>query len=111
VARNSEEKWRLVAFVLSSKYRTEVLKRLKNSPTTPSKLSKELNCPLSRISEALRDLEKAKLVTCIAPKMSKGRLYKLTKKGEEILKMVLSENETRKNDFNAARKVAGTREG
>jgi predicted transcriptional regulator len=95
VAKNSEEKWRLLAFVLSSKYRTEVLKHLKNSPATPSKLSKELNCPLSRISEALRDLEKAKLVTCLTPKRSKGRLYKLTKKGEKILKivMVLSENE------------------
>jgi predicted transcriptional regulator len=80
--------WYTIAYVTSSKYRTEVLKKMKDSPSSPSKLSKLLNCPLSRISEALKDLEKIKLVTCTTPRASKGKIYKLTQKGIEILKRI-----------------------
>jgi predicted transcriptional regulator len=94
MSENAEEEWYLLAYVLSSKYRVEILKKMKNSPVTPSELSKELNCPLSRVSGTLRDLEKVNLVICLTPERSKGRLYKLTEKGEKILKRILSEYKT-----------------
>ena len=92
---NAEEEWYLLAYVLSSKYRAEILKKMKNSPLTPSEVSRELNCPLSRVSEALKDLERVNLVVCITPKRSKGRLYKLTEKGEKILQRLLNYNKKR----------------
>ncbi|MFH8119326.1 MAG: ArsR family transcriptional regulator [Candidatus Aenigmatarchaeota archaeon] len=80
--------WYTIAYVASSKYRTEILKLLKDRPKSPSEMSKLLKCPLSRVSEALRSLERMKLITCLTPRIQKGKIYKITEMGIEILKRI-----------------------
>ena len=80
-------KWEDVSYILSSNYRRKVLEKL-NNPITPSKLSKELNINKTHISRALSELENKKMIVCLTPKITKGRIYVITDYGKENLKEV-----------------------
>ncbi|MBS3099283.1 ArsR family transcriptional regulator [Candidatus Pacearchaeota archaeon] len=80
-------KWEDVSFVLSSSYRKRVLEKLEN-PTIPSKLSKELKINKTHISRALSELEAKKMIKCLTPNVSKGKIYTIENYGKEILKEV-----------------------
>jgi len=81
-------KWEDSSFVISSTYRKKVLKRLEN-PTTPSKLSKELEINKTHISRTLSELESKQLIKCLTPDSKKGRIYKITEYGKEILEKTI----------------------
>ncbi len=87
--------WELVAFVMKSEKRKKILELLEK-PKTPKMLSKILNTSLPNISMKLRALEKVGLVECINPQDPKGKIYKLTEVGKEVLKKI-KEMETGKN--------------
>ncbi len=76
--------WENVSYIISSKYRSKVLRDLK-SPKTPSNLSKELKINKTHISRTLSELESKKMVECLTPESKKGRLYAITKYGKKIL--------------------------
>lgn len=80
-------KWSDVSFVVKSEQRKKLLILLKN-PRTPTKLAKELKSSLPNISLKLKDLEKEGLVECLTPNELKGRIYQLTKKGQNIVKTI-----------------------
>lgn len=80
-------KWEDISFVISSSYRKRVLENLE-STKMPSKLSKELNINKTHISRSLNELEGKKMIKCLTPKFTKGRLYVITNYGKEILKEV-----------------------
>jgi len=82
-----DEDWQLISFVSRSKYRKLVLNRLKNNPSTPSKISEDLSIPRSSTSEALKKLEEKNLVKKLT-EARKGRFYDITDQGKKILNKV-----------------------
>ena len=79
--------WEDVSFVIVSSYRVKVLELLE-VPTTPSKLSEATNINITHVSRALAELESKKLIECLTPDVSKGRLYRITEYGREIQKAI-----------------------
>ena len=76
----------LVGYVKASKYRPKILYTLSEGMKMPSEIGKELKIPTSQVSNLLLDLKKRKLVCCANPNMKKGRMYKNTEFGFEVLK-------------------------
>lgn len=76
----------MVAYVRASKHRQNIIKYLNNKVKTPSDIKNSLNINTNHTSNLLTDLRKHDLVYCATPDMKKGRLYKLTEKGEQIIK-------------------------
>jgi len=79
--------WKCVSFVVRAKNRTLVLKAL-DKPKLPSQLAKELKIHISHVSRTLSELEKTGLIECLTPDEKTGKLYRLTKKGEEVLEEI-----------------------
>jgi len=74
-----------IEYIEKSKYRSKVLKTLANDAKMPSEISKDTGIVQNHISNTLRQLKDHDLVECINPEVRKGRLYRLTDKGEEIV--------------------------
>ena len=71
-----------INFVKASKYRTKIMKTLEGNVKIPSQIAKDSDINRSHISDILSQLKKYDLVECVNPEVRKGRLYRLTKKGE-----------------------------
>ena len=82
----SDEQWKEVGYVLSSKYRTKVMKSLKDDAKIPSQIARDSDIRQNHISNILRQLKEHELVECINPEFRKGRIYRLTDNGNEIVK-------------------------
>jgi len=77
--------YKALSFVLAGSLRQRVIKALQK-PKTPSQLVKDLKTQDSSLSRTLKELEEHKIIECLFPHNKKGRIYRLTKIGEEILK-------------------------
>lgn len=75
--------WNDVSYVIASKTRKAVLLKLE-TPRTPTFLSKELDVNLANISRGLAELEDKNIVVCLTPNQKVGKIYALTKKGNDI---------------------------
>ena len=82
----SDELLSEIGYVQISSYRLKVMKSLEDEVKMPSQISKDSDIRQNHISNVLRQLKDHDLVECINPEVRKGRLYKLTDKGEEIVK-------------------------
>ena len=71
-----------IDFVKASKYRTKIMKTLEGNVKIPSQIAKDSDINRSHISDILSQLKEYDLVECVNPEVRKGRLYRLTKKGE-----------------------------
>jgi len=80
--------WDDVSLVLASTYRRKVLYALKQSPRTPSTISKETSLRIEHVSRALHELEDRNLVENLTPQRKRGTLYCLTSKGGEVMRKV-----------------------
>lgn len=80
--------WKDLGYVLRAKNRRRVIKAL-DQPKLPSQLAVELRMHISHVSRTLSELQRAGLVECLTLEERVGRLYGLTKKGEEIRKQIL----------------------
>ena len=74
-----------VEYVKKSEYRRKVLKTLANDAKIPSQIAKDTGIVQNHISNTLRQLKEHDLVECINPEVRKGRLYRLTDEGEEVV--------------------------
>lgn len=74
-----------IEYVEKSQYRSKVLKTLANNAKMPSQIAKDTGIVQNHISNTLRQLKDHDLVECINPEVRKGRLYRLTDNGEEIV--------------------------
>lgn len=54
----------------------------------PSKIAKNSGIRLNHISKVLKDLKDNNIVECINPEVRKGKLYRLTDKGEKISELI-----------------------
>jgi len=80
--------WNILGFVIASEYRKSILLALKDKPRTPKELTKITGFHFSHVSSNLKNLQKVDLVECLNPRATKGRLFKLSKKGEILIKSI-----------------------
>lgn len=74
-----------ISFVSISTYRTNVMKTLYGEVKMPSKISKDIGIRTNHVSTILIQLKKHNLVECVNPEARKGRIYRLTDKGEKVV--------------------------
>ena len=85
--------WETIGYVVSSRYRVEVLERLTDSPAPPSTIAADTGFDISHVSRALQDLRKQGLVDLLVPESrKKGRIYGITDEGREIWSTIESQN-------------------
>ena len=85
---NEDKLYEILGYVKISTYRTKTLKSLNDTLKMPSEIAKEINASTSQVSAALSDLKKQKLVICVNEEVRKGRLYKCSELGLEIIKLL-----------------------
>ena len=81
--------WKKYSFVTRSKIRQDIVKALETEKR-PSDLKKELKKEDSNISRALTELLNKGIVVCLTPDEKKGKIYKLSKKGNEIYNKIIN---------------------
>ena len=74
--------------MIASKYRLNILKSLNDTVKTPSLIAKDIDLRTNHVSNVLKDLKENNLVVCLNEEAHKGRLYKNTDLGIEILKYI-----------------------
>ncbi len=83
---------KLLSWVKRGVQRKAVLKAIEPmmTPAEIHKAAKKFNPKLSlnNTSDILRGFVKVKIAICVNPKETHGRLYKITKKGQEIKKFL-----------------------
>lgn len=84
----SDELWKSIGYVKSSKYRTKVIKSLAGDTKIPTQIAKDTDILPNHMSATLKQLKEHELVECINPEVRKGRLYRLTEKGEDLNKLI-----------------------
>lgn len=75
-----------ISYVQISKYRTKVMESLERDVKIPTAIANDSGIRTNHISKVLFELKAHELVECINPEVRKGRLYRLTEIGDEIVK-------------------------
>ena len=79
-----------ISYVEISQYRKKVMKSLDGEVKIPSNIAKDSGIRTNHISKVLSELKSHELVECINPEVRKGRLYRLTDKGEIVAENIES---------------------
>lgn len=82
----SDEMLAEISYVQISTYRTKAMKALEDDVKIPSVIAKDSGIRTNHISKVLAELKAHELVECINPEVRKGRLYRHTEKGDQIVK-------------------------
>ena len=82
----SDEMLTEISYVQISKCREKVMKSLEGEVKIPSQIAKDSDIRVNHISKVLAELKAHELIECINPEVRKGRLYRHTYKGEEVVK-------------------------
>ena len=82
----SDEMLTEISYVNISQYRAKVMKSLEGEVLIPTQIAKNSGIRTNHISKVLGELKDHKLVECINPEVRKGRLYRLTDKGDKLVK-------------------------
>lgn len=85
---NQNEIYDLIGYIVASEYRVNVLKSLTEDIKVPSVIAEEINLRTNHVSNVLRELKDKDLVICLNEDAKKGRLYKITQRGEEVLELL-----------------------
>lgn len=64
------------------------MKSLNGEVKIPSEIANDTEIFQNHISNTLRQLKEHELIECINPEVKKGRLYRLTDKGNELVKNI-----------------------
>lgn len=86
--RLSDEMLTEMSYVKISTYRTKVMKSLDEEVKMPSQIAKDSDILQNHISAVLKQLKEHELVEYINPEVRKGRLYRLTDKGDAVVKNI-----------------------
>jgi predicted transcriptional regulator len=85
--KNSMEYDEIVKYVNNSSYRVNVMKDLSDGEVKmPKDIAKDCNILPNHISNVLTQLREKELLECINPEYKKGRLYRLTDDGKNMIK-------------------------
>lgn len=75
----------LAKYVNKSSYRVKVLKSIGNDAKMPKEIADDSGILPNHISNVLRQLKDKEIVECINPEVRKGRLYRLSDEGLDVL--------------------------
>lgn len=75
-----------ISYVEISSYRKKVMKYLDGEVLIPTQIARNSEIRPNHISKVLAELKAHELVECINPEVRKGRLYRHTEKGEQVVK-------------------------
>lgn len=73
-----------INYVKRSQYRLKVMKSLDGEAKIPSEIARDTEIYQNHISNVLKQLNEHEFIECINPEVRKGRLYRLTDKGEKV---------------------------
>lgn len=74
-----------VKYVNRSSYRVKVIRSLEKDVMMPTEIAEDSGILPNHISNVLGQLKEKELVECINPEVRKGRLYRLSDEGLDIL--------------------------
>ncbi len=77
-----------LSYVNISSYRARTVKVLKDEVKMPTQIAKDAGIRPNHISKVLHELKDAGIAECINEEVRKGRLYRLTDLGEEIVENI-----------------------
>ena len=83
---DNEEIFQVVGYVMASEYRTNIIKSIGKEIKIPSAIANDIGLRTNHVSNVLKDLKENNLVVCLNEEARKGRLYKNTDMGLEVLK-------------------------
>ena len=75
----------ILRYVNKSSYRVRVLKSIGEDAKMPKQIASDSGILPNHISNVLRQLKEKKIVECINPEVRKGRLYRLSDSGLNLL--------------------------
>lgn len=74
-----------IKYVNRSRYRVHTLKAIGDGVKMPKEIAEDSGILQNHISNVLRELKDKGLVECLNPNVRKGRLYRLSDDGLEIM--------------------------
>lgn len=80
-----DETLKTYAYVNISSYRVKTVKALKDDVKTPTNIAADAGIRTNHISKVLKELKETGVAECINEDFRKGRLYRLTSLGEEMV--------------------------
>ncbi|MCL2115071.1 MAG: winged helix DNA-binding protein [Methanobrevibacter sp.] len=75
-----------LSFIKSSKHRENILHFIGDEIKISTEIARNINISSKHISKYLRELKDENIIVCLNENDKRGRLYKLTPLGKEILK-------------------------
>lgn len=84
----NKEELELYSWILRGKQRRSILKSL-NKPKIPTQIKDDTKLSLNNVSDILRLFVSKGIAKCLNEKEKTGRIYKLTKLGDKIRKIIL----------------------
>lgn len=79
--------WEDAGTLKASPSRLKILELLSKRSMTPKEIADQLKLHLSQVSRGLKQMEKRNMVKCMTPNLKRGRIYTVTEKGREALKV------------------------
>lgn len=93
MSQKDDELLKLTSYVEISKYREKTLKSIGNNVKIPVNIAKDSGIRTNHISKVLSELKSKEIVECINEEARKGRLYRLTDTGKEVLESINEKEE------------------
>lgn len=93
MSQKDDELLKLISYVEISKYREKTLKSIGNNVKIPTNIAKYSGIRTNHISKVLSELKSKEIVECINEEARKGRLYRLTDTGKEVLESINEKEE------------------
>ena len=80
--------WNIIQLIRRSEYRKNVFLCLKDGNKTPKEIADKTKYQMSNVSRELSKLMELSVVECLTPSLKRGRLYRLTTYGKQILEKI-----------------------
>lgn len=93
MSQKDDKLLKLTSYVKISKYREKTLKSIGNNVKIPTNIAKDSSIRTNHISKVLSELKSKEIVECINEEARKGRLYRLTDTGKEVLESINEKEE------------------
>ena len=93
MVKENDELLTLTSYVQISKKKKKTLKSLGDDVKIPTNIAKDSGIRTNHISKVLSELKSKEIVECINEEARKGRLYRLTDTGKEVLETIKAKEE------------------
>lgn len=85
---NDDVIFKTLGYVMASEYRCNIIKSIGENIKIPSAIAEDIGLRTNHVSNVLKDLKEHNIVVCLNEDARKGRLYRNTELGLEILKYI-----------------------